>query len=165
MPAHGKVTHGMSKSRTYRIYSSMKTRCDNPNAIQYADYGGRGIKVCDRWNESFQHFLEDMGECPNGLSIDRVNNDKGYEPSNCQWATVFQQSRNKQHTIWTTFHGEKISIRELADKFSIYAPTLIHRIRNLGMNAEDAIVYRKHSKPGTKRWGHLGNRHAPNHEN
>ncbi len=76
--------HGLSNSGAYSSWRNMKARCNNPNDPKFKHYGGRGITVCDRWS-SFQNFYEDMGERPNGHSIDRINNDLGYEPGNCQW--------------------------------------------------------------------------------
>jgi hypothetical protein len=90
---HGKVCHTL-----YATWVEMKQRCSNPNNKNYKDYGGRGIKVCDRWINSFPNFLEDMGERPNKHSIDRINNDGNYEPSNCRWATDEQQKNNRRNT-------------------------------------------------------------------
>lgn len=74
----------------------MKTRCTNPNSTSWKDYGGRGIKICDRW-QAFENFLEDMGERPYGTTLDRYpNNDGNYEPGNCRWATLKQQGANKK---------------------------------------------------------------------
>ena len=74
----------------------MKMRCYNEKSSGYKYYGGRGIQICDRWLESYENFLADMGERPEGLSIDRIENDGNYEPSNCRWATVLEQNRNKR---------------------------------------------------------------------
>lgn len=95
--------HHMSHSREYRSWSSMRSRCHNPNAPQYKWYGGRGITVCERWN-SFPNFFEDMGPRPPNTSIDRIHNDKGYFPENCRWADQKTQLRDhvrggKQFTV------------------------------------------------------------------
>lgn len=85
------VKHGKAGTRTHRIWKAMRNRCNNPNGPRYRDYGGRGIAVCERWND-FAKFISDMGEAPEGMSIDRwPNNDGDYEPSNCRWSTAKQQ--------------------------------------------------------------------------
>ena len=76
---------------------SMKQRCYNPNSAAYKNYGGRGIKVCDKWLKSFEAFYDDMGTRPEGMSIDRINNDGNYEPSNCKWSTPKEQSSNRRN--------------------------------------------------------------------
>lgn len=88
-------THGLSKTKTYAIWKGMIRRCENPNEQNYQYYGARGIKVCDRWRNDYKNFLADMGEKPQGLSIDRINNSGDYEPSNCRWSDVFRQASNK----------------------------------------------------------------------
>lgn len=95
---HGHAFHGRI-TRTYRTWDSMRQRCLNPRDKKYKDYGGRGILICARWLESFSKFLEDMGEKPIGLSIDRINNDGNYESSNCRWATPLQQRHNQRRIM------------------------------------------------------------------
>ena len=88
--------HGLTNHTLYRTWCKMKHRGHNKNADNYKYYGGRGITVCDRWLSSFPNFLEDMGERPEGLTLDRINNDGNYEPSNCMWATKREQSNNQR---------------------------------------------------------------------
>ncbi|MCK5604208.1 hypothetical protein KAR91_20135 [Candidatus Pacearchaeota archaeon] len=92
------VVHGHTKngiSRTYRSWACMRARCNNPKAINFKYYGGRGITICDRWRNSFKDFLADMGERPAGMTIDRRDPDGNYEPSNCRWSTQSIQSKNR----------------------------------------------------------------------
>mgnify|MGYP000444510387 CR=1 FL=1 len=111
-------SHGMSGTRTYRIWSGIVARCCIPSATGFAKYGGRGIKLCARWY-IFENFLDDMGECPTGLSIDRMDVDGDYEPSNCRWVTTTEQSRNTSRTRYVIVGDAKRVARDVAKENGI----------------------------------------------
>lgn len=89
------------KTPTFETYRAMITRCENRRQARFNQYGGRGVTVCPRWRQSFEAFLADMGERPDGMTIDRIDNDRGYEPGNCRWATASEQTRNQRRTKLT----------------------------------------------------------------
>lgn len=94
--------HGMQDTNTYNSWRKMRERCNNPNDILFENYGAVGIKVCDEWNESFLRFYEDMGDCPEGFTIDRVDTSKGYYLENCRWGSRYVQSRNRRSMVGTS---------------------------------------------------------------
>lgn len=109
-----KRTHGLSKMVEHRIWMEMRARCNNPRGESYANYGGRGIQVCERWAQ-FPNFLADMGERPSPQhSIDRIDNNRGYEPGNCRWATRIEQNNNTRQNRPITYRGEMMTIAEAA---------------------------------------------------
>lgn len=95
---NGRYRHGMWGTSTYKTWQAMKQRCLNPNNIDWPSYGGRGITVCERWLD-FKNFIADMGERPEGLTIERINNDGNYELSNCKWATYKEQNNNQRNSL------------------------------------------------------------------
>lgn len=134
-------THGLTKTKTYRTWYSMKQRCFNINDTRYSDYGGRGITVCDRWKESFENFLEDMGKCPSRQhSIDRIDNDKGYYPENCRWATLKEQSRNKRVNRLIEYKGKTQCLTAWAEELNIKRETLSRRLNQLKWSVEKAFT-------------------------
>lgn len=100
------TTHGRCRTAEYRSYWSMLARCLNSKDKNYADYGGRGISICQRWRESFENFFADMGQRPAGTTLGRIKNDGNYEPGNCRWETGSQQARNKRNSRLLTAFGE-----------------------------------------------------------
>lgn len=107
------VTHGMSKTPTYRSWSAMIRRCESKNHPDFKHWGARGIKICQRWRESFEAFYADMGERPDGMTLDRINVDGDYEPSNCRWATPVEQGYNQR--------GNKLNpdlVREIRKRYA-----------------------------------------------
>ena len=110
----------------YKTWATIKTRCNNPNAIQYKDYGGRGIKLCKEWRYDYLQFLKDMGRKPSKeYCIERINNNKGYSKENCRWATLKEQCKNKRNSI--VYNGELSSEAAIRLKMSRWA--IIMRIR------------------------------------
>ncbi len=135
-----KKTHGLSSTPEYKVHSSMIRRCHDPEVRNYDDYGGRGIQVCDRWRNSVESFVEDMGKRPsNAHSIERVDNDGNYEPGNCRWATRSEQNSNTRRTTLYDFQGEKLTCNEIARRCNIPITTLRHRLNN-GWSVEQATV-------------------------
>ena len=121
-------THGMTNTKTYRIWKGMKRRCYNKNDASYSEYGGRGIAICDRWRNDFLLFLKDMGESPKGLSIERINNQGNYEPSNCRWATPAEQCRNRASNRWYELNGQRKCLTDWADEYGIHPATVSGRL-------------------------------------
>ena len=137
----GCLTHGMSKSRVYRIWHNIKSRCENPNCPEFRDYGGRGIEVCEEWKNSFVAFRD--WALANGyrddLTIEREDNDGNYCPENCRWATKKEQANNRRSAHLVTYNGETCSITEWAEKTGIKMNTILWRL-NHGWPVERALT-------------------------
>jgi hypothetical protein len=121
--------HGMTDSREFKSWSSMRQRCLNKNAPDYHRYGERGIKICDRWNDSFNNFYEDMGDRPQGTSLDRIDNDGNYEKSNCKWSTRSEQQRNKSNSLFLEWNGIKKTAAEWSDQIGISSKIICERLK------------------------------------
>ena len=130
--------HGMWETSVYHIWRSMLTRCENPNMHAYHLYGGRGIKVCEAWHD-FEQFYADMGPCPEGHSLDRIDNNRNYEPDNCRWATAKQQGRNRNDNVEITFQGETRCVAGWAEKLGMRDSTLRERL-NRGWTIKEALT-------------------------
>lgn len=120
--------HRRPRSRTYAAWAAMHTRCRNPRQQYWRLYGGRGIRVCDAWHD-FVAFLADMGECPQGCTLDRIDSNGNYELVNCRWATPAEQSRNTCRNIILQHDGKSMCLKDWANFTGIGYGTLKSRIR------------------------------------
>jgi hypothetical protein len=131
------TTHGMSRTRTYKIWRGMVARTTTKTDKSHL-YFDRGIRTCDRWL-SFENFYADMGKAPDGMSIDRIDNNKGYEPGNCRWATSVEQNNNTRRNRLITARGESMTIAMWARKIGIKPNTIYYRLRR-GWTPEEATI-------------------------
>lgn len=137
--------HGMCGTPEYAVWQAMLDRCRNENSRVYADYGGRGIDVCESWKTSFENFITDMGRRPVGaLTLERVDNNKGYGPDNCVWATYKVQGNNKRNTVRVTAYGKTQTVRQWADETGLEYQTIYSRLR-CGWDPEQAVSEGKHA--------------------
>jgi len=134
------MTHGMSRTPTYATWYTMHRRCSEAKFKDFPFYGGRGIKVCERWN-SFENFLADMGMRPPGQTLDRKNNDGNYEPGNCQWATHRIQMNNTRRNRYLTYAGKTMSLSEWAREVGISPQCLGARLRLLHWSLGKALGF------------------------
>ena len=134
---HGQAVRGKT-SRAYRSWIMMIQRCTNPKTKAWIRYGGQGITVCTEWLD-FTNFYRDMGDCPEGMSIDRIDNTKGYLPGNCRWATRTEQSRNQSSNRLITFKGETKHLVDWSKNYGINIATLHNRLER-GWDIEKALI-------------------------
>jgi hypothetical protein len=135
------LEHGHSKppSRTYKSWCSAKARCFNRNNPNYARYGGRGITMCDRWRASFSAFLADMGECPPGLTLERLDNEGPYKPGNCAWRGWKAQQRNRGNfNRQVTLDGVRMTIAEATERLGLERTVIYARLR-FGWSEAEAL--------------------------
>ena len=131
----GKFVHGGTGSRLYKVWNGMKQRCNDPNSIAYHRYGGRGIRVCDEWLSytNFEDWALSAGydpDAPKGkCTLDRINNDGNYEPSNCRWVSLAEQCATKSSLHTYTYRGETLTVSEWARRTGIEVHTLLYRIK------------------------------------
>lgn len=131
--------HGLCGKRIHIIWKYMMSRCYDPAALGYENYGGRGIKVCERWHK-VENFHADMGDPPEGLTLDRIKNDKGYEKSNCKWSNWSEQHRNRRNNNLVTAFGKTQTMIEWAEEYKINGRTLHNRIMRSKMHPEIALT-------------------------
>jgi transcription elongation factor Elf1 len=134
------ITHGMSKHPLYEVWSGMKDRCEYVHSFRYDRYGGRGIKVCPEWTNSFETFYKDMGERPVNTTLDRIDNNGDYCKANCRWVTRWQQNRNKSDNVFYVYKGESLVIADWATKVGIKKETLLVRIKICKWSIEKALT-------------------------
>ena len=136
-------THGKAGTPVYKEWSQMKRRCFNPEDKSYANYGGRGIMVCDKWRDSFEAFYEDVSKLPRfgekGYSLNRIDNDGNYEPNNVEWATNKEQSNNRRSNHLLTYNGKTQTIAQWAEEYSVPYKKLWKRINTFRWNIERAL--------------------------
>jgi len=135
-----RTTHGMSRTKIYRIWAGMITRCLDENNPSYKNYGGRGITICDRWlgKNGFINFYADMGDCPKGKSLDRINNDKGYYKKNCKWSTKKEQANNRRTNHLIIYNGKTQTLKQWAEELKIDEFLIRSRIK-YGWSVERAL--------------------------
>lgn len=129
----------IADKRLYWIWAAMIQRCHNPKNKQFANYGGRGITVCDRWRV-FKNFEADMGPRPAGKSLDRINNNEGYSLANCRWTTSKQQNSNRRNCIYVDLDGKQVTLREYCRRKGIRYRPIVKRIQDRNWPIEMALT-------------------------
>lgn len=149
MITDSKIRHGLAGARVYKCWAKMRQRCINPKDKRYDRYGGRGIKVCDRW-QSFENFYADMGEMPEKMTLDRIDVNGDYCPENCRWTDMTTQQRNKSNNNHITWNGETKLLCEWAETLGINQDTLGFRINSPKWTLERAMTQPLRKHPAQK---------------
>jgi len=135
------LSHGMSYTKEHKCWAHMKARCYDKNDNRYPRYGGRGITVCDRWRDSFEAFIEDMGLLPSPKhSVDRIDTDGNYEPTNCKWSTHKEQANNASYNRKITFEGRTQTLAQWSDELGIGRSTITARVDMYGWSLDRALT-------------------------
>lgn len=133
-------THGMSRHPAFAVWRSMLDRCRLPTHQAWENYGGRGITVCERWQESFQNFWDDMGATyQKGLCLDRRDNEKGYCPENCRWVTYRQSANNKRTSVYIHTSKGRMTVAQASREFGVGVTTILYRI-SAGWKEEELLI-------------------------
>lgn len=122
------LSHGLSNTKSYEVYTNMVRRTTDPNDISWKNYGGRGIKTCDRWLGHPEVFAADMGEPEPGMTLERVDTNGPYSPENCVWATIKEQVRNRRNTLKIPYNGELRPLASVCEELGLYYPTIHSRL-------------------------------------
>lgn len=137
---HGEARRGKWK-KEFRLWVNIRQRCYNENCKAYKNYGGRGIKVAERWMMSFQDFLEDAGRAPSpNHSFERINNDGNYEPGNCRWATRKEQNNNTRQNFFIEYKGQTKTLAQWCDELNLRYDRIIQRLRKFNYSVEEAFT-------------------------
>lgn len=150
LPKFMPIKHGKSHTRIHGIWIGMRQRCNNPNYIEFDNYGGRGIRVCNEWDCSFESFYDWAinNEYSDKLTIDRIDVNGNYEPSNCRWATLKEQANNKRDTLYLTYNGETLPFETMCKKYHVNYHTAYIRFKK-GWSADDILFnkpWKHHSR-------------------
>lgn len=152
-------SHSMSKTRIYKTWCAMKSRCNNPKDRSYKDYGGRGIHVCDEWEHDFESFFEwsQISGYSENLTIERKDTNGDYSPANCAWVTKAEQANNRRMNFQITYHGKTQNLIQWCTELGLNYKRVHNRMRKLGMDFETAIsmpvIEKKRNKEARKKYG------------
>ena len=133
-------THGMTYSKEYYAWVHAKMRCYNKKDKEYKRYGARKIEMCEKWKNSFEKFYKDIGEAPEGTSLDRINNNGNYEPENCHWATPKQQANNRRTSHFVEYRGEKLTLAQWSRRTGIHQENIRRRIDDYGWSIHKTLT-------------------------